>query len=153
MIQVLIRPKFELQVSAEYVRQTARATLEMETAVADVSLSVVVTDDTEIQALNRQYRGLDAPTDVLSFGGEPTEPSFVTAVEEPPYLGDVVLSFHRAQEQAAERGHSTEEEVKLLIVHGILHLLGYDHGTPEEKARMWAKQDAILSALRRMRDG
>jgi probable rRNA maturation factor len=153
MIQVLIRPSFESQVDAESVRQAARETLEMEGVIEEASLSVVITDDAEIQSLNRQFRGLDAPTDVLSFGQEPTGHPYPIAAEEPPYLGDVILSFPRAQEQAAEQGYGTEEEVRLLIVHGVLHLLDYDHGTPEEKMRMWARQDAILDALRRAKDG
>jgi probable rRNA maturation factor len=152
-IQVLIRPGFERAVSAECVRQIVHGVLEIEAAPTDVSLSVVVTDDDEIRALNQQYRGIDAPTDVLSFGQEPIE-EFVTASEgEPPYLGDVILSFPRAREQAAERGHSADEEVRLLIVHGVLHMLGYDHAGPEEKARMWARQDAILDALGRVSNG
>jgi probable rRNA maturation factor len=123
----------------------------MEAAKLEASLSVVITDDTEIQALNRQFRGTDAPTDVLSFGQEPPESDhkqagvpFVASPEEPSYLGDVILSYPRAVEQAVEHGISTEQELRLLIVHGVLHLLGYDHATPEQEAEMWARQDACL---------
>ena len=157
MIQVLIRPQFKRDVSTKFIRHIARAVLEREAqeAGADLSLSVVVTDDVEIQSLNRQFRGIDAPTDVLSFGQEPKPAAhvFVTAAQESPYLGDVVLSFPRAQEQAVEQGHSTDREVMLLTVHGILHLLGYDHVTPEAQDRMWAKQDVILDALESGRNG
>jgi probable rRNA maturation factor len=153
MVQVLIRPQFRGQVSAGLFRQAASIVLEVESAPADVSLTVVVTGDREIQALNGQYGGADAPTDVLSFGQEPTEHVFVTPQEEPPYLGDVILSLPRAQAQAIDHGHGTEAELELLTVHGVLHLLGYDHATPKEKARMWARQDIALAALGKKRDG
>ena len=147
MIQALIRPEFEARVDVRLVQQTAQVTLEHESVPSDVSLSIVVTGDDEIQSLNSQFRGADTPTDVLSFGQQPTTRPFVHAPDEKPYLGDVILSFPRAQAQAAEQGHSIKEEIKLLVVHGILHLLGYDHATSEEEASMWAKQDAILSTL------
>ena len=127
----------------------------MEAVRLDASLSIVITDDAEIQALNHQFRGIDAPTDVLSFGEEPPETdhkqtgfSFVAAPEEPPYLGDVILSYPRAAEQAVEHGQSTEQELRLLIVHGVLHLLGYDHATPDQEAEMWARQAACLKPHR-----
>ena len=145
MIQVLIRPRFEALVDPEQVERVARVALQMESAPLHVSLSVVITDDDEIQSLNRQFRGIDAPTDVLSFADDAPDPAFVDASDETPYLGDVILSFPRAQAQAAEQGHSTAQEVCLLIVHGILHLLGYDHAEPDEKDTMWARQDAILA--------
>jgi probable rRNA maturation factor len=147
MIRVVVRSGLGRQVDAGFVKRTARAVLEKEALGVDASLSVVVTGDAEIQALNRQFRGIDAPTDVLAFGEGPTEHPFVTAPEEPRYLGDVIISLASAQEQAAQQGHSTQAELRLLIVHGILHLLGYDHGSPEEKARMWGTQDAILGTL------
>jgi len=71
----------------------------------------------------------------------------VDGSDEPPYLGDVIVSLPRAREQAAEHGHSTMQELRLLVVHGVLHLLGYDHATPAEEAAMWARQDAILQRV------
>jgi probable rRNA maturation factor len=147
MVDVLIRPKFEQAVKAEDVHHTALAVLQAEAASPEATVCIVITDDAEIRSLNLQFRGVDAPTDVLAFADEPTEPAFVAAPDEPPYLGDVIVSLPRARVQAATLGHPTEAEVRLLIVHGVLHLLGYDHGTAEEEARMWARQDAILSAL------
>jgi probable rRNA maturation factor len=91
--------------------------------------------------------GIDAPTDVLSFSAQEDGGPFVAAPEAGGYLGDVILSYPRAVEQARERGHSTEQELDLLIVHGILHLLGYDHASEGEKAVMWAQQEAILESL------
>ena len=147
MVDVLIRPKFEPMVDAEDVHRIALAVLQAESAAPEAALCIVITDDAEIQSLNRQFRDVDAPTDVLAFADEPTDQTFVTAPDEPPYLGDVIVSFPRARIQAAAEGHSTEAEMRLLIVHGVLHLLGYDHATPDEQAHMWARQDAILSTL------
>jgi len=114
----------------------------------------VLTDDAEIQALNRQFRGIDAPTDVLSFAMQdesPEDQGFVVAPEQDAetraYLGDVIVSYPRAAAQAAEQGHSVLAELRLLVVHGVLHLLGYDHATPQDQARMWAIQDVVLERL------
>jgi probable rRNA maturation factor len=154
LIEVLIRPHFRDTVDPHGVERAARTALAMESISEDVSLCIVITDDQEIRALNRQYRGLDAPTDVLSFadadvleGNEAPGPSFVNGSDEPQYLGDVILSYPRAREQAVEHGHSTADEVQLLIVHGVLHLVGYDHAMPDEEAAMWSRQGAILNAL------
>lgn len=110
-------------------------------------LTLVVTDDEGIRALNRDFLGIDAPTDVLSFSAQEDSGPFVAAPEAGGYLGDVILSYPRAIEQAREQGHSTEQELNLLVVHGVLHLLGYDHAGEEEKAVMWAQQEAILELL------
>jgi probable rRNA maturation factor len=105
-------------------------------------LSVVLTDDAELRDLNRTYRGVDAPTDVLSFPQREGEGN-----PAPNLLGDVVISVPRAVEQAERYGHSTAREVGFLTVHGILHLLGWDHQTAEEEARMMAASEAILQGL------
>lgn len=92
-------------------------------------VTVVLVRDPRIRALNRQWRGLDRPTDVLSFPlKEPTGPGA-------RYLGDVIISVDRAQEQAQTRGHSLYREVLLLLIHGMLHLLGYDHEVSAQEAR------------------
>ena len=107
----------------------------------DVELSILLCDDAFIHPLNRDYRGKDKPTDVLSFAmreeGDPND----------PVLGDVIISIERAQEQALERGHPIGVELALLLVHGILHLLGYDHEEDEEAIVMEAKEKEILSVL------
>lgn len=148
--QVLVRPTLGIEVDADELVRTVQLaldlerSLEIEHAPAGVSLTVVITDDDEIETLNRQFRDVDAPTDVLAFAEEETGRAFVDGSDEPPYLGDVIVSLPRAREQAAEHGHSTMHELRLLVVHGVLHLLGYDHATPAEEAAMWARQDAIL---------
>lgn len=147
MIQILIRPGLEVDTDPDAVEQVVRSTLEAESVTAGVSLTVVISDDTELQSLNEQYRGIDAPTDVLAFADEAPDERFIDASDDPPYLGDVVISHTRACAQAAERGHSTWHEMRLLIVHGVLHLLGYDHGTEAERAAMWGRQGAILGQV------
>jgi probable rRNA maturation factor len=106
------------------------------------SLSVRITDDEELQGLNLEYRGIDKPTDVLSFPTDFTDPDL-----EGRYLGDVVISYSRAEEQAQRRGHIVEDELQLLVVHGVLHLLDYDHGDKKEKEEMWSLQSCILKKL------
>jgi len=109
-------------------------------------------DDARIHELNREYRGIDRPTDVLSFAmQEGDEPDIIfdewEEGESDPVsgmLGDIVISLERAKAQSEEYGHSLEREIGFLFVHGFLHLLGYDHQTAEEEAVMFAKQEAIL---------
>jgi probable rRNA maturation factor len=111
-------------------------------AGVDVDLSIAFTDDPTIHGLNNQYRGIDRATDVLSFSSEETDPESGRR-----YLGDIVISYERATQQAVEANNSVNEEVSMLVVHGVLHLLGYDHDTPEAKDEMWSLQGEILLSL------
>ncbi len=99
-----------------------------------------------IQALNRTFRQVDSPTDVLAFPAAEGN-DFVLPPELPPYLGDVIISYPTALAQAEAQGHPVEQELTLLIVHGCLHLLGYDHETEEERQQMWARQEALCTQL------
>jgi probable rRNA maturation factor len=108
------------------------------------ALTVVIEDDAAVRALNRQFRGVDAPTDVLSF---PADAPPVTLDGEPHYLGDLVIAFPYASAQAEREGHALMDSLSLLVVHGTLHLLGYDHGDETSRTVMWAAQDAVLVAL------
>lgn len=133
----------------ELLEKAARAVLESEkTPSAEVSLHL--TDDAGIRALNRTYRHIDAPTDVLSFGLGPEDGDAPGGVV---LLGDVIVSLERAREQAHEYGHSFEREVAFLVVHGVLHLLGYDHETDAERAEMRAREEAVLAELGLRREG
>ncbi|MCS7260849.1 MAG: rRNA maturation RNase YbeY [Anaerolineae bacterium] len=143
MIHIQIADAYREHVAEEPLRRAAQVCLE-EANVPDVELTLVISDDETVHELNRAYRGVDATTDVLAFGG--TAPDFVTAPEGASYLGDVVISYPRAIEQAIGR-HTPAEELVLLVVHGVLHLLGYDHMTPQDKKVMWAKQAMILDRL------
>jgi len=145
-VQVQIDGRFQGQVQPELLHRAARATLVHQHVDESCALVVAVTDDDALRELNRRHRGVDAPTDVLAFPGEAPGP-FVAAPGQPRYLGDVVVSFHRADAQAAEAGHDAQAELQLLVVHGVLHLLGYDDGTEEQRVHMWAVQAEILRAL------
>lgn len=108
----------------------------------EVDVSVVLTDSRRLQKLNRDYLGIDAPTDVLSFPASESDPE-----TEARYLGDILISVPYARESARKAGHSPEAELQLLVVHGVLHLLGHDHARPRQKARMWKAQSEILTQL------
>ncbi|MEA4969472.1 MAG: rRNA maturation RNase YbeY [Candidatus Pelethousia sp.] len=125
------------------IARAAEAALQQEGA-AGSWLSATVADDDYVRALNRDYRGMDRPTDVLSF---PMEEGEDIAAEPDGFLGDIVLSLPRAEEQAAEYGHSLLRELSFLTVHGALHLLGYDHMDEDEAAVMFAKQEEILTKM------
>jgi probable rRNA maturation factor len=117
--------------------------LRMEEAPDAVELSVAIVDLDEIARLNEAFRGVTGPTDVLSF--ECDEPTPVDS-DEPIAIGDVVISPEVAQQQAAELGNTVESELDLLLVHGVLHLLGYDHIADEDAAAMQARERVLLSA-------
>ena len=124
------------------LERAARQTLEVESASVDSDMTIVLTDDAQLHELNRNYLGVDAPTDVLSFPADEEDPE--TGI---PYLGDILISIPRAAQQAEAAGHPVEAEVQLLVVHGTLHLLGHDHAEAEEKARMWQAQAGVMSKL------
>jgi len=146
ILDVQVEEPFVSAVSSTWLRSVARATLDQSRAQpVQAALTLVITDDEALRALNRAYLGIDAPTDVLSFGGE--SPDFVSAPDAEPYLGDVVISYPRAQAQAAAAGHPVDAELALLVVHGVLHLLGYDHVRSDDKAAMWKQQAHILAGL------
>ena len=108
-----------------------------------VELSIYITDDLEIQELNKVYRGKDGPTDVLSF---PLNEIF----NGYKILGDIVISQDTAERQAKELGHTLEEEVRRLLVHGIIHLLGYDHEkSSEEEKKFYSLERYVLSKIRK----
>ena len=120
----------------ETVRRCLRSLGEVPSEV-----SVALVDDAEIHRLNASYRGKDRPTDVLAFAQREGD-----GVLDETLLGDVVISLDTAARQAAERGHALEAEVRELLVHGVLHLLGYDHERSEEDERvMLAKQRELLA--------
>ena len=141
-VEVQVAPAFAGEVAVERLRAIAEAVLRQEGVAGQAT--VVVTDDEGIQGLNRDFLGIDAPTDVLAFSFLEDSGPFIAAPEAGGYLGDVIVSYPRAVAQAGELGHPVEEELHLLVVHGLLHLLGYDHTDEEERAVMWAQQEQIL---------
>jgi probable rRNA maturation factor len=143
---------FQSQVEAAPIEKALHLTLDFfnQTAGGEPltvnSVTVVVTDNDMIRQLNAQYRGVDAPTDVLSFENAP-DPDFPEVDEAAGHLGDIIIAYPVAQAQGTASGHSPQEEVTLLAVHGFLHLLGFDHDTPANKESMWAAQQQVLSEL------
>lgn len=124
------------------VEKAAQAALKHQSAPENGLLTVVLSDDEQLRALNRDYLEVDAATDVLSFPSDEIDPETGC-----PYLGDILISMQRAAQQAAAAGHALEAEIQLLVVHGVLHLLGHDHAEAEEKTRMWQAQAEILNEL------
>ncbi len=107
-------------------------------------LTLRLTDDAEIQGLNRQFRDKDQPTDVLAFAALEVNGPTPAAADLPLYLGDLVISVETAQQQAIEQGHALETELAWLAAHGLLHLLGWDHPDSTQLAAMLAKQRSLL---------
>ena len=132
----------ELLADVSYLERAALETLRQAGASPEAGFSVVITDDEQLHQLNQQFLEIDAPTDVLSFPSDEIDPDTGET-----YLGDVLISLPRAVAQAQAGGHPARDELQLLVVHGMLHLLGYDHAEPEEKARMWALQASVLEQL------
>lgn len=150
LITVQIDEQYEGKVDADALHNLAISVLRAEERLGPLELGVVVTTDDEVLELNRRYLGHDYKTDVISFGmeDEAEEGAFLTPAERPDYLGDVVISYDRADEQAPEYGHSTEDEVATLLVHGLLHLLGWDDMDDEAHTAMHARQDELMNYAR-----
>ena len=146
MIAITIHDDFHGKVNPEFLEKIAGAVLGYtdsdESTDKGVNLSIVIESDETLKSLNAQYRQIDKVTDVLSFPADEVDPE--TGVR---YFGDVILSLEQAGKQADKTGHQLEDEVALLVVHGVLHLLGYDHDTPENKQLMWATQRELLDSL------
>ena len=111
-------------------------------------LCIKIVDEATIAQLNEQWMEKEGPTDVLAFPMDELRPGLVNEEPEEGVLGDLVLCPAVAERQAVEAGHPSKDEVELLTVHGILHLLGYDHAEPEEHAEMFGLQDELLAAWR-----
>jgi probable rRNA maturation factor len=129
-------------ISADLVERTALEVLKHQSSPEGADLTIVLTDNIQLQDLNREWMGVDAPTDVLSFPSDEIDPESSNR-----YLGDILISVQRAAEQAKAAGHAVEAEVQLLVIHGVLHLMGHDHAEAGEKAKMWQAQSDILSQL------
>jgi probable rRNA maturation factor len=152
-VEIQIDEEYTSLVDGENLRAAALATLAA-SGVDDAELTLVVTSDAAVQALNRDYRGVDAPTDVLSFAAqEGQEGEYAPELALPPelaaemdrYLGDIIIAYPYTMQQAAHFDSTPAAELRLMVVHGVLHLLGADHDTPEAEAEMWARQDAVLA--------
>ena len=147
-INVSIEEKFAGCPKVGWLRGVAMAALKNEGADKKAELSLNITGQKKIHELNKAYLGEDRPTDVLSFPML-TEPDkvFVTAPDGIKHLGEVIISFPQVVIQAEEHGHAAEREMAVLIIHGVLHLLGYDHAGAAERKKMQSREAAILDSL------
>jgi probable rRNA maturation factor len=142
MIHLQISENISPTLPRKIIEQAAAKTLATLAVAGEIDLTILLTDDGQIHQLNLEYLGVDAPTDVLAFPADYIDPD-----TKARYLGDVIISYERANAQAQAGGHTLEQEIELLVVHGTLHLLGHDHADPDQKAMMWAEQAEILSHL------
>ena len=145
----------------------AQQALEAGHSTTNASLSLALADDETVRRLNRDYRGLDETTDVLAFafhhpghyegeGSPPPTPEddpFMTAPQEEDFLGEVVISYPQCVRQAQAEGREVDEELALLVTHGVLHILGYDHLTPDEERIMHEREAAALATVGLHRGG
>jgi len=149
-IQISVKEEFRGSVDEDWAGRIAQQTLKAEGVAPPYEVSLLFTDSETVQRLNRDYRGVDEATDVLAFSMLPPEEgdsSFVLPPDGVTHLGEVIVCYPRAVEQAQEEGHSVDKELALLIIHGILHLLGYDHTQPEEEAKMRAREKELLEQI------
>ena len=150
-LDIQIDEQFKDRVSDGWLMQTMQAVLSSESVNYPVDLSLLVTDDTVVQGLNRTYRGIDRTTDVLAFALQEDSGgiAFPAAPDGILHLGEVIISCPQAERQAEEQGHSLRHELATLVIHGALHLLGYDHERgAEEELAMKAREARILTDLR-----
>ncbi|MDI6815398.1 MAG: rRNA maturation RNase YbeY [Dehalococcoidales bacterium] len=151
-INVLIDESLEGCLEVGWLQSVAKQVLVAQEAGAGVEMGLVIASQERVRQLNRNYRGRDEPTDVLAFsmllGEEMPETDFPPFVMPPDgvlHLGEVIISYPQAVIQAEEHQHSIEKEITILIIHGVLHLLGYKHDTPELKRQMMTREAEILS--------
>ena len=137
MINTVISESFADQFSWEVLEEMAELVLQHQQISEEVDLTIVVEDNHSLQELNNQFRGIDAPTDILSFPAGEKDPD--TGIR---YLGDIIISWEKVQQQAVAQ--SIECEMRLMVTHGVLHLLGYDHHTASEQEEMWSIQNEVL---------
>ena len=146
-IGIHVEDEFRASVDGSWVKKIIRQVFRDEGIPSPYEVSLVVTDSETVQRLNRDYRGIDEPTDVLAFYMLPQKGadfSFALPPDGVTRLGEVLISYPQALAQAKEQGHSLERELALLVIHGILHLLGYDHEKPAEESKMRERERELL---------
>ena len=142
MINLQIQDDYKSELNNSAILKAANAVIShLKVSTSDI-VTIVICNDDMIQDLNKSFLNNDKVTDVLSFTSNEIDPETGNN-----YLGDIIISFPTANAQALKHAHSVIDEIQLLIIHGFLHLLGYDHGTPEEKNDMWIMQQTILSNI------
>ena len=159
---IQIFPEFSESVSPEWIDAVVSGVLSIEPEWSSERVSVVIADDESVADLNREHRGLDETTDVLSFsnrhsgqyygegGDRETTTGDMGFVLPPGYgdgLGEVIISYPQVSRQARQAGHTAQKELSIMLAHGILHLLGYDHEREDQAAEMFSLQDRAIAAL------
>lgn len=143
---LLIRNFTKNRVDAKRLERVSDAVLSSEKIRGKTEVSLVFTGEKRIRGLNRNYRGVDRVTDVLSFEGE-NEDGFISPEDGISYLGEIFICYPRAKMQAKEKGHPLRKEIDILFVHGLFHLLGYDHVKDEDYEAMHGKEEKVLGKL------
>lgn len=143
MNEINVENLTNIDVDLNLIKMVALKALESE-SVEGAEASIIITDNKEIKKINKEYRNIDKETDVISFALEDDETFINIPVR---ILGDIYISIDKAKDQAEEYGHSLKRELAFLTVHGMLHLLGFDHMIKEDEVVMFKKQDEILNEL------
>jgi probable rRNA maturation factor len=146
-INILVTEGVEAGIEPSWLEDVAQRVLEAEKADAKSEVGIVVTGQEMVQQLNRNYRGKDEPTDVLAFSARDEAeglPRFVLAPDGLLHLGEVIISYPQAQIQAEEHGHPLKKELSILLIHGLLHLLGYDHEESDARHKMRVREKELL---------
>jgi probable rRNA maturation factor len=146
-IGIFVEKEFRGAVDRAWIEKMVRQVLKTEGVASPYEVSLVFAGSETVRQLNRDYRGVDEPTDVLAFNmllQKGADSSFALPPDGVTRLGEVIISYPQTVQQARAQGHSTEREVALLVIHGILHLLGYDHEEPEEETEMRERERELL---------
>lgn len=142
MIDIQISDDYKNEIQEKIVANAVEATIRNLKKDINCEITVVIDNDEFIKEINKNFRGIDNPTDVLSFPSNEINPETGNV-----YQGDIIISYPTAVKQAVQYEHSIMDEIQLLVVHGTLHLFGYDHAEEIEKTKMWAIQAEILAEL------
>ncbi|MFA5367308.1 MAG: rRNA maturation RNase YbeY [Dehalococcoidia bacterium] len=148
-INIDIKPPYRGRLTQKWLREVVDITLSTEKVDRPVELSLLITGDDEVHRLNRDYRGIDKTTDVISFAltEDRDDTEFVTPPDRISRLGEVIISYPQAASQAKENSQTIKAEMAWLVVHGLLHLLGYDHQDDKSEAIMRKREDKILKEI------
>jgi probable rRNA maturation factor len=149
-INIQIDKEYKTEIKAAWLKNIVRLVQKAENVNEKSEMGLVITGDEEIHKLNLKYLDEDRPTDVLSFPMNEqleTAPVFVKVPDGKLHLGDIVISCPQAVKQADEHGHPVKREIEILLIHGILHLLGYDHDVSKRKSVMRHRETAILKII------
>ena len=149
-IGIQIEGKLQTDLEESWLKQVVEETLAIHDFGSEVELGLFIADDETVRELNRKYRDIDEPTDVLSFALLEKQDDSLLFVAPPDgllHLGEVIVSYPQAVRQAEENGHPVKQELALLIIHGVLHLLGYEHDEPAREQKMRVLEEKILSRL------